>query len=147
MDKAKLISSLKQIKELADECLAGFQDSAEPKRVAKRSAISSPKPRPTKIDFDKPMRPFIKEHAKGMNGQEKFTLLLSWLVKGDLNKEAALSEIKKNWNKMKSKDLLGMDFNYFFPGEAKDNDWVECKKKGFYNLRPDWKKIFASSNA
>ncbi len=47
---------------------------------------------------------------------------------------------------MKSKDLLGMDFNRFYVGEAKDNDWVDSQKKGYYYLRPNWKEIFESSN-
>jgi len=144
MDKIKLISSLKQIKALAEESLVSFEDSATAQRVAKKSAVHSLDRKPLAPDFSKPIRPFIKKYAKGMSGPEKFVLLLSRLVKGESNQEVALKEIEKYWNSMKSKSLLAMDFNRFFAGRAKDNDWVESKKKGFYSLRPDWKKIFGN---
>ncbi|MCX6570513.1 MAG: hypothetical protein NT006_03705 [Candidatus Aminicenantes bacterium] len=146
MDKAKLISSLQQIKNLAEECLGGFQDAAKPQRIAKTPSIPLHDPKPARIDFDKPLRPFIKQYAKGMSGAEKFILLLSRLVKGDLEQEVALVDIVNQWNKMKSESLLSMDFNRCYSSLAKDYDWVESKKKGFYNLRPDWKEIFESSN-
>jgi hypothetical protein len=96
------------------------------------------------IDFDIPLRPFVKKYTKGMSGPKKFTLLVAWFVKGDLKKEAALSEIRKNWNKMSSKTLLNMKFNLFYTNQAKENDWVDSKRKGFYNLRPNWKGILQS---
>lgn len=79
-----------------------------------------------------------------MSGPKKFTLLVARFVKGDLKKEIALSEIRRNWNKMSAKTLLNMKFNLFYPSQAKENDWVESKRKGFYNLRPDWKEILKS---
>jgi hypothetical protein len=94
------------------------------------------------IDFDIPLRPFVKKYIKGMSGPKKFTLLVSWFAKGDLKKEIALSEIRRNWNKMRAKTLLNMKFNLFYTSQAKENDWVESKRKGFYNLRPSWKEIF-----
>ena len=89
-----------------------------------------------------PVEPFIKEHVKGMSGPKKFVLLLSWLVKGALKTEVSLSDIQVQWNKMTRKSLLGMEFNRFFPAQARENNWVESKKKGSYNLRPSWKDIF-----
>lgn len=79
----------------------------------------------------------MKAHAKGLSGPKKFALLLGWFAKGDLKKEVAHSEIEAQWNRMTS--LLEMKFNRFFPAQAKDNDWVESKKKGLYNLRPGWR--------
>jgi len=146
MLKVKLIESLQQIKDLVDQCLAGLQSSTKPQLVAKEPAVSKHAPKPTTIEFDKPIRPFIKLYAKGMNGAKKFTLLLSKLVNGDLKQEVALPEIKKHWNKMKSKDLLGIEFNRKYPAEAKNNDWVDSKKIGIYNLRPSWKDIFKTPN-
>jgi hypothetical protein len=67
-------------------------------------------------------------------------LLLSRLVEGDLRKEVAIEKIQKHWNKMKAKSLMGLEFNHFYPARAGENDWVETKKKGFYNLRPNWKQ-------
>lgn len=107
-----------------------------------------PEPRPTRqpntpsleLDFGKPLRPFIKTYGKGLSGPKKFALLLSWLAKGDPKNQIQLSEVQKHWNKMTAKSLLGMKFNRFFPAEARNNDWVESKKQGTYNLRPDWRK-------
>ncbi|MBI2644246.1 MAG: hypothetical protein HYW95_01900 [Candidatus Wildermuthbacteria bacterium] len=93
------------------------------------------------IDFDKPLRPFMKQYVtKNMSGAKKFTLLLARLTKGDTKKEITLTEIEKQWSRMTS--IVGTDFNRFFTSAAKDNDWVESKRKGFYNLRPNWKEIF-----
>jgi hypothetical protein len=93
------------------------------------------------LDFEKPLRPFIKQYAKGMSGPNKFTLLLARLVRGDLKKQVPLNEIQAHWDKMTSKSLLDLEFNHFFPAQARENDWVESKK-GLYNLRPSWKDIF-----
>jgi hypothetical protein len=142
MDKAKLISSLQQIKALADECLACLGNSTKPKRTMKQPPALSRAHRSLSLDLTKPIRPFIKRYAKGMSGPKKFVLLLSRLAGGDAKKEVAIEEIQKHWNKMKAKSLLGLDFNNFYPANAKDNDWVESKKRGFYNLRPSWKDIF-----
>jgi len=147
MNKTELISSIQQIKDLAEKCLESLgESSASSQQTPKKPNDPVLTPKPLSIDFDIPMRPFIKKYAKGMSGAKKFTLLLSRLVNGDLKRELALSEIEKYWNKMKSKNLLSMDFNRYFSAEAKNNDWVDSKKKGFYNLRPSWKGIFKSFN-
>lgn len=148
MDRDKLILTLRQIKTLADECLASGQGSQEQRRTAKKTP-SSPLPparvsEPMSIDFDMPLRPFIKRYAKGMSGPRKFVLLLSRLVKGVLEAEVPLREIQNHWNRMKGKTLLNMDFNYFFPAQAKENDLVESRKKGSYSLRPSWRDVFRS---
>lgn len=142
MDPNKLTCTLQQIKTLVDECLKDIGDAARPKRASKKPPAHSHVPEPPSIVFDKPLRPFIKQYANGMSGPEKFVLLLSRLVKGDLKKEISLEEVQRHWNKMTSKPLLDQDFNYFFPAQAKDNDWVETKKKGLYKLRPSWKDVF-----
>jgi hypothetical protein len=147
MDNAKLTSSLQQIKSLVDECLAGLGDSTKPKRATKETPAPSLAPKPLSIDFDIPLRPFIKKYARGMGGPAKFVLLLSRLTKGELKQEVAIEEIQEHWDKMKAKSLLGIGFNRFYSGAAKDNDWVESKKRGFYNLRPSWKDIFKNTNA
>lgn len=148
MDRNKVISNLRQIKTLADECLASLGEARESKRArTKLASAPAQSPKAANIDFDKPLRPFIKQYAKGMSGAKKFTLILSWLAKGELKKEVQHSEIEKKWNRMTAKSLLGQKYNRFFPAEAKDNDWVELKKKGIYCLRPSWKEIFQKTNA
>jgi hypothetical protein len=146
MDKSKLLSLLQQIKALTEECLTSLEDSTTQQRGAKNRAVRLQEPKPKSIDFNKPIRPFIKQYAKGMSGPEKFVLLLSHIVKGDLKAEVGLKKIENQWNRMKSKSLLAMNFNRFFAARAKENDWVDSKKIGIYNLRPDWKKIFKRSS-
>ncbi len=140
MNRSKLIATLQQIKSLAEKCLEDVSGSVKPKRLTRKSPAHSGPASPVSIDFDKPLRPFIKQYASGLSGPKKFVLLLSRLVKGDLKKEVTIEEIQKNWNKMKAKSLLGLKFNSFYSTRAGENDWVETKKKGFYNLRPNWKQ-------
>lgn len=95
-----------------------------------------------KIDFEIPIRPFIKQNAKGLSGDKKFVLLVSYLSKGDPRKEIELEKVEGIWNTMKAMDLLGGKFNRAYSNRAKDNDWVDAKKTGTYILRPTWKEIF-----
>jgi len=41
-----------------------------------------------------------------------------------------------------AKGLMGMKFNRAFPARARESDWVNAVKAGFYQLRPNWKSIF-----
>lgn len=145
MDKTELISSIQQIKDLAEKCLDGLGGFKPSRQIPKTSTDPGRTSKPPSIDFDVPMRPFVKMFSKGMSGAEKFTLILSHLAKGDLKREIDVKIIEKHWNKMKT--LLGMDFNPCLTVRAKDGDFIESKKKGFYNLRPNWKRILKSFNA
>lgn len=133
---------LQQIRTMADECLSQLDLHLQLKPKPNGSSGKDQKntKATNKIDFTKPIRPFIKQYSQSMSGSKKFTLLLSRLAGGELTKEIALDEIVTHWNKMSS--LMGTEFNRFFSSEAKDNDWVESQKRGFYNLRPEWKIIF-----
>ena len=138
MVESNIRDNLLKIKALIDECLTNVES---PQLV--RTAKSIPRfLTDTQVDLNIPIRPFIKKHAKGMSGPKKFTLLLAKLAKGDLKAEIALSEIERNWNKMRSTSLMGMNFNRFYPIQAKNNDWVDSARKGFYKLRPSWRQIF-----
>jgi len=86
-----------------------------------------------------PLRPFIKKHARGMGGSQKFTLLLAHMVKGDTRKEIALATIQKQWGKMKV--LLGK-WNGAHTIRAKEHEWVDSPKTGMYVLLTGWKGIF-----
>ena len=138
MNQDKLVASLQQIKLIADECLDAVRQQNKSRTSKKKSQQHDPQ-KAVQIDFSKPLRPFMKMYGKDLSGPKKFTLLLSWLAKGELKKEVELSEIERRWNRMTS--LLDMKFNRFFPANAKDNDWVESKKKGKYNLRPAWRDV------
>jgi hypothetical protein len=102
----------------------------------------SPKISTTKadIDFSINERAFVKRYATDKSGPKKFTLLLAYLAKGEVNKNIELSEIKKHWGKMTSKTLLGK-FNMFYPNDAKTRGWIDSKEYGNYNLTNEWKVI------
>ena len=105
----------------------------EAKAVLKPTSASSPKH--IDPDFNEPFRPFMKQHASGKSGREKFTLVLAHLAKGKVKTEVPLESITKAWNKMKG--TLG-EFNLAHPVRAKDKGWVDSPKKGVYILLPRW---------
>jgi len=92
------------------------------------------------IDFSINERAFVKRYATDKSGPKKFTLLLAYLAKGEIEKNIELSEIKKHWGKMTSKTLLGK-FNMFYPNDAKTRGWIDSKEYGSYNLTNEWRAI------
>ena len=146
MDKDEFVSSLQQIKVLAEKCLKSMEDSAPAHRSTKRNVPHDQKPKELSHDFSKPIRAFVKSYAKGMGGPAKFALLLSYLAKGDQKVEVASKDIEKQWSKMTSGTLLGMAYHRSYPRRAMENDWVASNKKGVYFLRPNWKRIFDTAN-
>lgn len=140
MARNNIRDNLLEIKALVDVCLADLDRGVPPrttKPTQRTQSIAN-----TQVDLDVPIRPFVKKYAKGMSGPKKFTLLLARLAKGDFKAEIALAEIERNWNKMRSASLMGMNFNRFYPMQAKNSDWVDSGRKGFYKLRPSWRNIF-----
>lgn len=138
MNKTELLQKLKQSQGLIRECLEilgenGEEVLGELTKEGVRGDLS------VVIDFKKPIRPFIKEYTNDKSGPKKFTLLVAYLIKGDMSQSVLLSEVEKQWNKMKS--LLGGDFNRFYSSQAKDKDWVDSPKQGLYILRPKWKDV------
>ena len=140
MKQEQLIASLKEIERLAAACLAALNDplptmgkatpKAHPVR-ARRSTAPAP-------DFTSQIRHFTNKHAKGMNGQQKFTLVLAYFAKGKPNTEIKLETVRDAWNGMKG--LLGK-FNTGYATRAKDNGWVDSPKAGVYVLLTGWTEI------
>jgi hypothetical protein len=91
------------------------------------------------VNFYSPARAFVKNHARGMSGPQKFTLLLAHMTKGDRKVEARLNMIEKQWKKMTA--LLGK-WNRAPPTRAKEHEWVDSPKNGTYVLLPGWRGIF-----
>lgn len=91
-------------------------------------------------DFSINERAFVNRYAANKSGPKKFTLLLAYFAKGEVNKNIELSEIKKRWEKMTTKTLLGK-FNMFYPNDAKTRGWIDSKKHGIYNLTNAWKEV------
>lgn len=137
MDKTGMLERLKEIEKLAKECMSELDGETKTQKKKDGTRVSN-----RDIDFEIPIRAFVKKYSKGLSGDRKFTLLVAYLSKGEFKREILLDEIENNWNKMKSKKLLGMQFNRYYSGVAKENDWVETKKHGIYSLRPLWKGIF-----
>ncbi len=141
-NQKELINKLETIQALVGDCLALLMQrrrlvTSTPHRAG-HSPVSA-----TPLHFEFNARAYVKRHAKGLSGQEKFVLLLAYLTKGDTNKEVSLGDIKKLWNTMKSKSLLGK-LNLAFANRAKDGGWVDSKKRGFYNLHRSWKDVLSN---
>ncbi len=142
MDSSVLASKLEQIKTLIEECLGSLDHARSPQSQAISTEHTD---RETlEIDFDRPIRPFMKGFV-ALSGSRKFVLLLAWLAKGDLEKQIPLSEVQSQWDSMTG--MLKAKFNRKFSSEAKDFDWIDSRKTGMYNLRPNWKQALKGSGA
>ena len=94
----------------------------------------------SEIDLGLPLRPFMKRYARGASffGSRKFALLVARIAGGDLSAEVPISDVQKQWGKMKG--ILGA-FNAAFTTRAKDDGWVDSPKFGIYSLLPGWNKV------
>jgi hypothetical protein len=138
----ELATKLRKIQALIGDCLDLV---AQPQQIPNRHSKPSGQIRHSSISvhFEMNERAFIKLYTKKLSGgPKKFVLVLAYLAKGDASKEVPLNEIEQLWNRTSSKTLLAMKFNRFFPSTAKENGWVDSKKRGFYNLDRSWKNIF-----
>ncbi len=130
MANENLTEIIKRIEKLEE---AVFGDEKNKKKLPPK--ISS-----HDIDFSINERPFVKRYAVDKSGPKKFTLLLAYLVKGEVDKSFELSDIKNRWNKMSAKNMLGK-FNMFYPNDAKNRGWVDSKEYGKYNLTNEWENV------
>lgn len=112
---------------------AVFGNVSTKKRKEKKQTILT-----DDVDFSLDQRAFVKRYATNRSGGKKFTILLAYLVGGEVDKNVKLSEIKKRWHKMKS--LLGK-FNMFHPNDAKTRGWITSKTYGNYSLTNEWKNV------
>jgi len=104
-----------------------------------RPVPRSPKPAPADRpapDFSLPVRAFVKRHAKGIGGPQKFTMLLARLSGGKTGVAVNLKEIEKAWNRMRG--LMEGKFYTMYGVRAKENGWVDTAKTGSYALRSSW---------
>lgn len=114
---------------------AVFAPSVKEKKLLVKTPSTS-----QSIDFSLNERAFVSRHVADKSGPKRFTLLLAYFAKGEVDKSIELSEIKKHWEKMSAKTLLGK-FNMFYPNDAKTRGWVDSKKHGNYNLTNAWKEV------
>jgi hypothetical protein len=135
-----ILRLLGQIRDLVDETigLLGKTNRPAKTKVGNRTPKAPPADS-SKLDYGMPIRAFFKKYQAGLSGPKKFTLLVAYLSKGNLQKSVPTADLRKNWNKMKG--LLGFEFNTFYSTSAKDSDWVNAERNS-YRLRPSWKEIF-----
>jgi hypothetical protein len=137
----ELIARVEEARNALDAALGILKGGGDPLEKANTAHAARTASSPA-LDFTMPIRPFVKKHSGGMNGPQKFTLLLAYLTKGDTTKAVGLSAVEAQWSKMTGKNLLGMKFNRFYTAQARENDWASTEKAGAYRLRPAWKAIF-----
>jgi hypothetical protein len=94
----------------------------------------------TEINFSLNERAFATRYMANKSGPKKFTLLLAYFAKGKVGENISLSDIRKHWNRMEAKTLLGK-FNLFYPNAAKTRGWVDSRKYGTYSLTNEWEQV------
>jgi len=136
----ELVASLKEIERLAATCLAGLNDPKVTKTKAgpKAKHIGAGQSTAPAPDFTAQIRHFMNTHAKGMNGQQRFALVVAYFSKGKPGTKVTLETIKEAWNGMKK--ILGK-FNTGYAVWAKDNGWVDSPEPRVYVLMPNWKEM------
>jgi len=90
-------------------------------------------------DFQLPMRAFMKKHAAGKNGAQKFALLLAHIAKGDTHACVPAANIESEWNKMTA--IMGGAYNRAHSTRAKERGWVDSPKWGTFTLLRGWEAI------
>lgn len=139
----ELVKKLRKVQALVGDCInLATQLQSGPHKPAKSAKHAQH--RVTTVDFGLNQRAFLKRYAKKLSGgPKKFVAVLACLAKGDTSKDVPLNDIEQLWNKSSSKSLLGMKFNRFFSTTARENGWVDSRKRGFYRLESSWKDIFS----
>jgi hypothetical protein len=90
------------------------------------------------VDFNLPMRPFIKRYAKGP-GPKKLTWLIAKIAGGDTTVPVRRADVERNWGKMTS--LMGGGYNGAYDTRARDCGWIHSPKSGVFELLPTWREI------
>ena len=129
-DTASLIARIERLE------AAVFKDKKIPSKDTGEFSVEKPE-----LDFSLNIRAFAKKFAAGKSGPKKFVLLLAYLARGETGKDVELVDIRKEWNSMSSKRLLG-EFNRFYSNEAKTQGWVNSNERGIYCLSDSWKEAY-----
>lgn len=135
MSKNDLSSLIIRVERLEAEV---FGDKA---KHVKGNTKTFTKTKNPKLDFSINIRAFVKRFAANKSGPKKFVLLLAYLTKGELGKDVALSDIRKEWDKMKGKSMLGK-FNRNYSNTAKTKSWVNSSEYGTYCLTDSWQESY-----
>jgi hypothetical protein len=136
MTSDKYIATLRQIQAIVNEALREGSSALGSKKRAQRAApqlMGST----AQLSFDMNILAFMNQHAKGLSGPKKFTLLVARMVKGSTTAQVSYQDIRVQWNKMRT--VLGGDFNPAHSNRAKAQGWVDSGKKAMWNLASAWK--------
>ncbi len=140
-----ILSQLNDAKTIIGKCiddLSGLKTANKKGIRATQKIKSTATTRASNINFKLNERNFIKTYAKGLSGPKKFVLLLAWITKGKVEIDVEVGVIKSKWNKMTAKNLMGYEFNLYYPNQAKTQGWIDSKKHGMYRLHDTWIGIF-----
>ena len=107
MSKNNLTSLITRIERLEAEVFGNKT------KHAKGDIKTSVKTKNPKLDFSVNIRAFVKKFVADKSGPKKFVLLLAYLTNGEVGKNVALGDIRKEWDKMSGKKLLGTAFGRF----------------------------------
>jgi hypothetical protein len=102
-----------------------------------RQSVTSPGT-PELVDFDLPIRPFMKRFGTNLSGPKRFVLLLAHMAHGAIGTPVQISELQRLWKTMVG--IIG-DFNTAYPTRAKDSGWVDSPRPGVYTLLSGWTEI------
>jgi hypothetical protein len=87
-----IVEQVTQARSILDGVIQFLEAGASP------TAKAPTKPREQKstaaVDFSIPLRAFVKKHSAGMSGAKKFTLLVAYLAKGNLQKDILLTDVE-----------------------------------------------------
>lgn len=137
MSQETFAARLEQVKVLVDELIYELKRKGN---ASNKASVSRKQRRPTtaSISFDLGVLAFMNKHARGLNGSQKFTLLLARLAKGNTATEVSFQQLEKQWNKMKT--VMGGPSNAAYANRARAKGWVDTKKHGVYHLCEPWKE-------
>lgn len=94
------------------------------------------------LDFFSNERAFIKKYSSDkFSGQEYFTLVCAYLVKGKIDEPVQLNDIKKVWKRCAGV-MNGLSYSSIYSTRAKENEWVNASiERGVYTLGKKWQEI------
>lgn len=110
---------------------------AQPSRSVQAQKSTAKQPATAHLDFDLPVRAFVKRYARGLSGPKRFTLLVARLAAGKVGASVVAKDIDKQWNSMT--EPMGGPYNAAYQTRAKDEGWIDVPARGSVVLRKDWK--------
>ncbi len=141
MANTKLLRLLQDLRTLIDELVDELQESPSPSSKNRPVPHKNIRQRASHISFSLNALAFMNKYARGLNGPQKFTLLIAWLSKGNSKAEISIQDAVKQWNKMRT--VLDGEFRGVYANRAKAEGWVDSPKRGIHSLSESWQGCLA----